>query len=85
MNKTKQKILEIAINPVTIKDIRKATGLNYPNLSKHIKELKKSGLLFAVAKEGKFIVIQTNKYSVIALLNKEIEQRKEIIKRLEEK
>jgi DNA-binding transcriptional regulator GbsR (MarR family) len=82
MNETKQKILESAIEPVTIQDIHKATGLKYPNLSKHIKGLKESGLLFEVAKKGKFIVVQTNKYKLKELLQFEIDERKELIEKV---
>lgn len=82
MNETKQRILEMALEPVTIKDIHNLTGLKYPNLSKHIKGLKEKGLLFEVAKKGKYIVVQTNKYKLKELLQIEIDERKVLMEKV---
>lgn len=82
MNETKQRILTVAIEPVTIKDIHERTGFKYPNLSKHIKGLKNQGLLFEVAKEGKFVVVQTNKYKLKDKLQREIKEREELIEKV---
>lgn len=82
MNETKQRILEIAVNPVTIQDIHTETGIKYPNLSKQIKELKDSGLLFDVGNKGKFKIVLTNKYKVKELLQEEIDEKKEMLEKV---
>ena len=82
MNEAKKKILENAINPVTIKEIHEATKLKYPNLSKHIKELKDRGLLLDIGNKGKFKIVQTNKFMLKEKLNKEIDERKKMLEKV---
>lgn len=82
MNETKKRILESAVNPVTIQEIQRETGFKYPNLSKQIKELKEKGLLFDVGTKGKFKIVQTNKYKLKELLQRQIEERRELIEKV---
>jgi predicted transcriptional regulator len=82
MNEKKQLIIEIAVNPVTIQDIHLKTGIKYPNLSKHIKELKERGLLFDVGKKGKFSIVQTNKYKVKELLQSQINEKIDMMEKV---
>ena len=82
MNETKIKILELATNPITLKEIVKNAGIKYANLSKHVKGLKRDGLLFDVGTKGNFKIIQTNKYKVKQILLEEIKTRQELIDKM---
>ena len=82
MNETKKRILESAVNPVSIKEIHDETKIKYPNLSKHIKELKNTGLLFDVGNKGKFKIVQTNKFKLKEMLMREIHERNVMLEKV---
>ena len=66
--------------PITIKDLRKKTGLKWANLSRHLDRLKDKGWIIDVGKDGRSKVIQLNKYKYNEHLKEEINTLKQILK-----
>lgn len=75
----KKKILYSLTIPLTPKEISKRTNLNFPTISKNIKELEELGVLKIKNKDlkkGKVIVIEDNAKTILYYLEKRKEEEK---------
>jgi len=83
LNNNRMKILKEIKQPTTIKALQERTGINWANLSKHIKVLDKQGFILLLGREGKSKVIQSNKLNIKNYIEAEIDrlqsQKKELI------
>jgi len=78
--KSREKILLNCKEPITIKDLRKKTGLKWANLSRHLTRLREKGWIIDVGRDGRSKVIQLNKYKYNEDKRDEFNMLKQILK-----